>query len=44
MPLIAEDPALAESVAWVAERQNVLSIFFWMLTMLTYALTFPMIS
>lgn len=30
-------PMHVESVAWVAERKDVLSTFFWMLTMLAYA-------
>jgi tetratricopeptide (TPR) repeat protein len=30
-------PLHVESVAWVAERKDVLSTFFWMLTMLAYA-------
>ncbi|MFC1815001.1 tetratricopeptide repeat protein [Thermodesulfobacteriota bacterium] len=34
--LFAIHPLNAEPVAWVAERMNVLSTFFWMLTMLFY--------
>ena len=30
-------PLHVESVAWVSERKDVLSAFFWMLTMLMYA-------
>ncbi len=34
--LFALHPLHAESVAWVAERKDVLSTFFWLLTMLVY--------
>ncbi len=36
--LFAIHPLHVESVAWLAERKDVLSTFFWMLTMLAYAL------
>jgi protein O-mannosyl-transferase len=35
--LFALHPAHVESVAWVAERKDVLSTFFWMLALLMYA-------
>jgi len=35
--LFAVHPLHVESVAWVAERKDVLSTFFWMLTMGSYA-------
>lgn len=35
--LFALHPLHVESVAWVSERKDVLSTFFWMLTMLAYA-------
>ena len=34
--LFALHPLNVETVAWASERKNVLSTFFWMLTMLTY--------
>jgi hypothetical protein len=36
--LFAFHPLHVESVAWIAERKDVLSAFFWMLTMYTYVL------
>lgn len=35
--LFAWHPQHVESVAWISERKDVLSAFFWLLTMLTYA-------
>jgi tetratricopeptide (TPR) repeat protein len=35
--LFALHPAHVESVAWISERKDVLSAFFWMLTLITYA-------
>ena len=34
--MFALHPLHVESVAWVTERKDVLSTFFWMLTMLAY--------
>jgi hypothetical protein len=36
--LFALHPLHVESVAWISERKDVLSTFFWMLTMLSYSL------
>ena len=35
--LFAWHPLHVESVAWASERKDVLSAFFWMLTLLAYA-------
>ncbi len=35
--MFAVHPLRVESVAWAAERKDVLSVFFWMLAMAAYA-------